>query len=138
MPASAFIDLELRNLRALEEIVQAAKAQGCEIIVSCHDFERTPSLQVLEDLRCRAQDECPGSIFKMAARTESWADVQTLAALLADSAREVAVMGMGPFGKLSRLIFAKLGSRFTYGALAKGVVAGQWKVEQLARVLAEI
>jgi 3-dehydroquinate dehydratase-1 len=138
IPASAFIDIELRNLRALEEIVQAAKSQGCGIILSCHDFERTPPLQVLEDLFSRAQEGCPGSIFKVAARTESWADVQTLAALLADPAREIAVMGMGPMGKLSRLIFAKLGSRFTYGALAGGVVTGQWQVEELARVLAEI
>ncbi|HEY0792362.1 MAG TPA: type I 3-dehydroquinate dehydratase [Chthoniobacterales bacterium] len=138
IPASAFIDVELRNLRALEEIVHAAKAQGSGIIVSCHDFERTPSLPVLQDLLGRAQEGCPGAVFKVATRTESWADVQTLAALLGDSAQEIAVMGMGPLGKLSRLIFAKLGSRFTYAAMAASVAAGQWQVEQLARVLAEI
>jgi 3-dehydroquinate dehydratase-1 len=47
-------------------------------------------------------------------------------------------MGMGPLGKVSRLVLAAAGSRLNYGYLDKPQVAGQWPALELARRLEEI
>jgi len=70
---------------------------------------------------------------------QSWEDVAVLIRLInAHPPSRVAVMGMGALGKLSRLILATAGSYFTYGYLGEAVAPGQWPVQRLRALLAEI
>jgi len=47
------------------------------------------------------------------------------------------VMGMGDFGKISRLTLGKSGSVLNYGYLDKPQIAGQWAVALLKERLRE-
>jgi 3-dehydroquinate dehydratase-1 len=47
-------------------------------------------------------------------------------------------MGMGPLGKVSRLVLAAAGSRLNYGYLDKPQVPGQWPAPELVRRLEEV
>jgi 3-dehydroquinate dehydratase-1 len=47
-------------------------------------------------------------------------------------------MGMGPLGKVSRLVLGAAGSRLNYGYLDKPQVPGQWPAAELAQRLREV
>ena len=47
-------------------------------------------------------------------------------------------MGMGPLGKVSRLVLPSVGSLLVYGYLDRPQVEGQWPAQEVARRLQEI
>ncbi len=47
-------------------------------------------------------------------------------------------MGMGPLGKLSRLVLAKAGSCLNYGYLRVANAPGQWEAAELGALLGRI
>jgi 3-dehydroquinate dehydratase I len=138
LPLCDLVDVELRSLPRFSALVQQAESAGKDVIVSFHDFVKTPSLEELEELldRCR-----PGKtqIFKVATNVAQWSDVETLIHLVQRNPEaRIAAMGMGDFGKLSRLVLARLGSCLVYGSVGEAVVPGQWPVTELARFLSEL
>ena len=138
LPHCDLVDIELSNLSRFSAFIEQAESEGKEMIFSFHDFEKTPSLEVLQgmlDHCCLRQNQ----IFKVATNVEHWSDVETLVHLIERNPEaRVAAMGMGKFGKLSRLVLARLGSCLTYGSIGESVVPGQWPVSELARLLSEL
>ena len=47
-------------------------------------------------------------------------------------------MGMGRFGKVSRLLFAQAGAVLNYGYLDKPNASGQWEATLLKKRIAEL
>ena len=47
-------------------------------------------------------------------------------------------MGMGPMGRVSRLVLAAAGSCLNYGYLDRAQVPGQWPAAELKRRIAEV
>ncbi|MDQ3624037.1 MAG: type I 3-dehydroquinate dehydratase [Verrucomicrobiota bacterium] len=136
--AATWIDVELRSAEELAATVQAARTAGVKVILSAHHFHSTPGLPRLERL-LEAAAEARADLFKVATRTDSIAEVKTLLRLLIDHPRSpMSVMGMGAKGRMTRLLFAALGSRLNYGFLDKVQVPGQWPAPLLKRRLAEL
>jgi 3-dehydroquinate dehydratase I len=138
LPFCDLVDVELRGLSRFSGLVQQAESAGKSVIISFHDFEKTPSLEELQDKLDRC---CPkkNQIFKVATNVARWSDVETLIQLLQRNPESrIAAMGMGKFGKLSRLVLARLGSCLVYGAVGEAVAPGQWPVTELARLLSEV
>ena len=50
----------------------------------------------------------------------------------------LSVMGMGRFGKISRLLFAQAGSVLNYGFLHSPQVTGQWPARLLKKRIEEL
>ena len=48
------------------------------------------------------------------------------------------IMGMGPWGRVSRLVLAKLGSLLNYGFIGESNAPGQWPAARLKELLAEL
>ncbi|MBV8227931.1 MAG: type I 3-dehydroquinate dehydratase [Verrucomicrobia bacterium] len=132
------IDVELRNLSIYSTLVQQAESEGKQVILSVHDFLKTPQLNELQSmLECSALGNT--RLFKAATNVASWADVEVLIELIRRNLPgRVAAMGMGAFGKLSRLVLGRLGSALVYGSVSHAVAPGQWPVAELARILSEI
>jgi 3-dehydroquinate dehydratase-1 len=138
LPACDYIDIERRNLSEFSEVVREAEALGRGIIYSVHDFEKTPEMSQMEDWLGRIGPSA-NHIFKIATEVSAWQDVEKLILFLSRNPdRRIAAMGMGQFGKLSRLVLSRLGSFLVYGALGKKVVAAQWEVAALRDTLNEI
>ena len=138
LPLCDLIDVELRNLDRFSDLVEQAESGGKSVIISFHDFDKTPSLEDLQEKldRCRLKKT---QIFKVASKVARWSDVETLIQLLQQNPESrIAAMGMGEFGKLSRLVLARLGSCLVYGSLGEAVAPGQWPVKELARLLSEM
>ncbi len=125
LPVAGAIDLEMRSGRALRGVVDQAKRAGVPVVMSFHDFSRTPELKKLCDVVKKARG-LGADVVKIAAKTESAGDVARLLALLDESEGPVSVMGMGRLGRASRLLFAKAGSVLNYGWLHQPQVPGQW------------
>jgi 3-dehydroquinate dehydratase-1 len=148
---ATYLDVELRSMERLHAICAEARAAGVTIIGSYHDFRRTPTLDAM--LKARDQAAALGAdLFKIAAHAETATDLGRLLALLSEGPAgaggskkrrdraplPLAVMGMGPLGKISRLLLARTGSRLNYGYLDEPQVSGQWEATILKKRLAEL
>jgi len=141
---SHLIDIELRTLESnepgLSEIVQKAVEGGVQLIASFHDFEKCPSREVLAD-KAEAAYELGADIAKIAVVIENFTEMNRLVELVEGQnakGRAISAMGMGPLGKLSRLVLAKAGSCLNYGYLQKENAPGQWKADRLQGLIADL
>ena len=132
---AAWIDVEARNVSAYAELLGTAQVAGKQIVISYHNFERTPAIIELEEILRDIRFEGP-FVFKAVTRATTWQDLANLTDfLLQHPERDLALMGMGPLGKLSRLLLPAFGSRLVYASCAKTVVPGQWPAGSLRAML---
>ena len=123
------VDVELASPLA-ERVGAEARQRGKLCIISYHDFEKTPPHAELERILHRAGQI--GSIGKIAARANSEQDVKTLRSLLGQSwTTPICIIGMGPFGRDTRLSFPREGSCLTYGYLDVAGAPGQYSATEL-------
>jgi 3-dehydroquinate dehydratase-1 len=96
----------------LDAIVPYAKAKGCKVIVSYHNFETTPDTETLELIVMEAL-AYGADLVKIAAMVHTPQDAARLLGLYARHTGLVA-FGMGEKGKFTRMAALKLGAPFTY------------------------
>jgi 3-dehydroquinate dehydratase-1 len=138
LPVANCIDIELRSVAGFSDIIAEARAAGVGVIVSDHHFYRTPSARSLA-ARLRRAILASADVFKIAAFASSSSDVAVLLTLLAKPGPiPLSVMGMGRFGKVSRLLFAQAGSVLNYGYLDQPNASGQWEATLLKKRIAEL
>lgn len=131
------IDVELRSAAAMSDILEAARRRKTLRIISFHDFRGTPHSSRLRQI-VRQSARAGADIVKIATHLRRPEDLATLLVLQASTKIPLATMGMGPLGKVSRLVLAAAGSRLNYGYVDKPQVPGQWPALQLADRLEEV
>jgi len=138
LPHAALIDVELRSFEKLSATVAAARQAGVKVIASVHHFHSTPPLAKLQ--RSIRQAHAAGAdVCKLAALADSPAALaQLLAVFGKKQPMPLSVMGMGRFGKISRLLLAQAGSVLNYGYLDRPNASGQWEARLLKSRLAEL
>lgn len=138
LPAAALVDVELRSVAGMGEVIAAARAREVGVIVSDHHFRSTPAVGRLRE-RLHAARAAGADIFKVAALATRPADLTTLLTFLTEEKRlPLSVMGMGSWGKISRLLCAQGGSVLNYGYLAEPQVSGQWEAVLLKERIREL
>lgn len=138
MPLAALVDIEVRSLDELSGTVADARSGGRPVIASAHDFLGVPDDESLRGAVATAQAH-GASVVKIAATPGSFADLLRLAGLLAaPSPLPMAVMGMGSFGRVSRLLCAAGGSVLNYGYLSAPNAPGQWPAAELKALVARL
>jgi 3-dehydroquinate dehydratase-1 len=124
------LDVELRAALC-DRVVALAKRHGKLAVVSHHDFAATPTAPDLDGL-AEAAARHGADVVKIAAYTAAAADLERLLhLLLARRAGGAIVIGMGPRGAASRVLFPLLGSLITYGFLETANAPGQLALEDL-------
>lgn len=138
LPYAAAVDVELRSARSLQAVLRQAGESGVQRIVSFHNFSATPSVLRLRQI-VFAGRRAGADVVKIATHLRSAGDLARLLELQAGvPGRQLATMGMGPLGRVSRLALAAAGSSLNYGYLDRPQVAGQWPVRELARRIEEV
>lgn len=138
LPFCSWIDLEVRSLRFFEEEVAEVGSRGVRLIVSDHYFKGTPSLARLRE-RARIAARAGADVFKLAALAAKVEDLERLLVFLREGRPGTrAVMGMGEYGQVSRLVLGRCGSVLNYGYLGELQVRGQWEATELKRRLGEL
>lgn len=116
-------DIELRSV-ILDKVSELACRHQKALIVSYHDFEKTPPLSELRQVMTKAANY--GTVVKIATMTRTEDDLQTLRDVLKENcSAAVCVLGMGPLAARSREELPKLGSCLVYGYLDEPVAPGQ-------------
>lgn len=134
------VDIELSAVReARDRVIKAAKACGKTVIVSSHDFSKTPAFQemrtIFEEAFLAGAD-----IAKLAVMPQSMRDVLDLLRVSLD-AREaggtVCAIAMGKLGKHTRVIAPFYGSVLTYAAVEGSISAapGQFQVDEVKKIM---
>ena len=138
LPFAAALDWELSRLESAADLVHAAHDAGVAVIASAHDFQRTPHWQSLfaRTNEARAQG---ADLVKFAFQLNSGDDLLMGVRLLRAMREPLAIMGMGPLGPVSRLLYAQHGSRLVYGYLGSTPTAhGQWPAALFRQTLAAL
>ncbi|ETI66869.1 type I 3-dehydroquinate dehydratase [Neobacillus vireti] len=134
------IDVELFNADYdIKAIIEFAHGYGVFVIISNHDFDRTPSKQEIVS-RLRKAQELGGDLPKIAVMPRSSGDVLTLLDATntmndqyAD--RPIITMSMAGKGLISRLAGEIFGSALTFGAAKEASAPGQIDVAELRRTI---
>lgn len=138
LPLAGLVDWELRLASQAPGLISQLQEQHIAWVASWHDFKRTPELPSLLRARDRAFSK-GAKVFKAATFLRDVEDLQTLISLQdASQGMAVATMGMGPLGRASRLLLAKLGSVLNYGWLDRPQVPGQFPARLLRRRIQEL
>ena len=129
-----FVDVETEADEPYRRIVaEQAKRYGCRLIVSHHDFEKTPSVEemVLAIRRCRKQG---ADIVKFVSTANDRRDSARVLSLY-DCCTDIPMVAfaMGKAGRVTRLACVPLGAPFTYAAVAddKALACGQLSFETM-------
>ena len=132
------IDVELFNdEKDVKELVKVAHANGIAVIISNHDFHKTPEKEEIISRLCKAQ-ELGGDLPKIAVMPTCAEDVITLLDATRIMSEEYAngpiiTMSMAGKGIISRLSGELFGSALTFGAAKKVSAPGQISVVELRK-----
>ena len=124
-------DIEFRS-PLLEKVSAFAASHQKALIISYHDFERTPPVADLRQVIRKAANY--GTVVKIATLTQTEADLAALRELFTEQcSASVCLLGMGALGPASRTTLPRLGSCLTYGYLDAPLAPGQVAAAELLR-----
>lgn len=134
------IDVELFNdEKDISELVNTAHNNGVFVIISNHDFNKTPPKDIIISRLCKAQ-KLGGDIPKIAVMPTCAADVITLLDATRIMNERYAIgpiisMSMAGKGIISRISGELFGSALTFGAAKKISAPGQISAIELRKII---
>ena len=136
LPFASAIDIELANVIPFADLLAEAKSRNVKVVLSNHNFLGFDHMATIEAI---AEAQAAGAdVAKAAVTLSDPVDLSLFESLLADmSGSPFSLMGMGPYGPVSRILAAQHGSLLNYGFLGDQATApGQWPAQLLKEVLA--
>ena len=129
---AAYVDVEMEASDTFKtDIIKAARDKGCQIIISYHDFDKTPERAELEHIVSWCSEFNP-DVIKIACMVNSARDNARLLGLL-DTEKRMLVVGMGEKGKITRIVSPFLGGFCTFASYATGkaTALGQFSKDEM-------
>ena len=138
MSGAKYADLEMEAPAAVgRRIREACRNYGTVLIRSYHNFENTPSRELLRSLAERGRS-FGGEVVKIVTTATSKADIAAVQSLYADAAPgSLIAFCMGDEGRESRLDALKFGAPYTYACLSEeeSAAPGQWAVADMTQAV---
>ncbi|MHC1575635.1 MAG: type I 3-dehydroquinate dehydratase [Candidatus Methanogasteraceae archaeon] len=132
------IDIELRTRSEYRDlVVHRAKKAGKRVIISYHDFSKTPDITAMQNIISECFD-AGADIAKLAATPRSYGDALSLLKLTLDCTRtpaQVCIIGMGEYGVHTRVIAPIYGSALAYTSVGAVTAPGQIGIRELRGML---
>lgn len=124
------VDIELSS-EILSDVVSLAKDAKKRVLVSAHNFQKTPPRDELDDILRRAKD-IGAHIVKVAAFANEEEDIECLKQFTIDHKDDnIVTMSLGNLGSRTRFEFVKLGSLLTYSFIGEATAPGQLTIKEL-------
>lgn len=138
-PFMDWLDVEMfRDQKVVSEIVQKAHQNKVLVVMSNHDFQKTPSQDEIEK-RLLKQDQMGADILKIAVMPKSKQDVFTLMnatlKVSQQTTKPLLTMSMGQLGTISRVATANMGGSYSFGMIGQASAPGQIDVTKLKQIL---
>lgn len=123
----------------IESFIDFVKKTKAKVIMSSHDFQKTPSKEQILS-RLKGMQDKGADICKMAVMPHNSQDVLCLLDATETFYRNYAevpviTMSMGDLGKISRISGEIFGSALTFGSAVKASAPGQVPVEDLKEIV---
>ena len=134
------LDIELfMEEVTIKQVIDMAHSHQIAVILSNHDFEKTPSKEEII-FRLQKAQQLGADIPKIAVMPQSVKDVLTLldaTATMKEKAPDqpIVTMSMGGRGAVSRMAGEIFGSAITFAAAKKASAPGQIPIEELRNIL---
>jgi 3-dehydroquinate dehydratase-1 len=110
-----YVDIEFEtDYGYKQEIISAALNKNCDVIISYHNFDHTPSREQLKIIVSQSFD-MGASVAKVACMVNKPEDNASLLSVYEPGKRIVSV-GMGDLGKISRIAALFMGAEFTFAS----------------------
>ncbi|WP_153561480.1 type I 3-dehydroquinate dehydratase [Acinetobacter baumannii] len=138
-PFMDWLDVEMfRDQKVVSEIVQKAHQKKVLVVMSNHDFQKTPSQDEIEK-RLLKQDQMGADVLKIAVMPKSKQDVFTLMnatlKVSQQTTKPLLTMSMGQLGTISRVATANMGGSYSFGMIGEASAPGQIDVTKLKQIL---
>ncbi|MCL1865634.1 MAG: type I 3-dehydroquinate dehydratase [Spirochaetes bacterium] len=131
-----YVDIEVESSDDFKnDITRTAKSKGCKIIVSYHDYNKTPLINELEEIiKWCFDSKC--DIAKICCYANSYEECARLLSLYGYGDSIISI-GMGNMGKITRIASLLLGAAFTYASIddRKKTAPGQIDSRKLKEIL---
>ncbi|MDR2293509.1 MAG: type I 3-dehydroquinate dehydratase [Prevotellaceae bacterium] len=131
-----YIDIELESEENYKKkLGDIARSCNCKIIISYHNFNETPDIDILKNIIAQAKTFKPDFI-KIATRALTIDDNSKILSLYKTEKRLIA-FAMGELGKESRIKSLEFGAPFIYAACEKRrqSAEGQMTVDEIRKIL---
>jgi len=127
------LDVEFNTLKRNSSLVRYLKSTKTKLLVSWHDFKKTPSSAELK--KKMSQMNKFSSNVKIVSTAKSTDDSNRMLELYSKKGRiNLISFAMGDLGRISRILCLYLGSPYTYVSLGKAVAPGQFSVDQVKKI----
>jgi len=133
---ASYVDVEVEAADDFKaDIIVAARRKNCSVIVSYHDFTKTPVMRELEQVLNWCY-ESGADIAKVACRVNSIEDNAKLLSVYSMN-KNVISIGMGELGRITRIAAPLLGAPFTYASInrERRTAPGQIDSESLKNII---
>jgi 3-dehydroquinate dehydratase I len=133
-----FVDIEIETEKVLiDKIISKAREKNCKVIISMHDFKKTPSFEKLLEIMA-LQKSLGADIGKIVCMPKNIENCNILLNLLIEAKKinfPLISFGMGEIGKFTRPVSLIYGSPFTFVSFNKASAPGQLIKEDIELIL---
>jgi 3-dehydroquinate dehydratase-1 len=127
------LDVEFNTLRKNTSLVKYLKDTNTKLLVSWHDFKKTPSTTELKNKMTQMSKF--SSNIKIVSTAKSTDDSTRMLELYSNKGKNnLIAFAMGDLGRISRILCLYLGSPYTYVSLGKAVAPGQFSVDEIKKI----
>jgi 3-dehydroquinate dehydratase I len=128
------LDIEFNTLKKNSSLVKYLKSTKTELLVSWHDFKKTPTSTELK--KKMSQMSKFSSNVKIVSTAKSTEDSSRMLELYSKKGKNNLIsFAMGDFGRISRILCLYLGSPYTYVSLGKAIAPGQFSVDEVKKII---
>jgi len=128
------LDVEFNSLKKNKTLVKYLKKTKTPILVSWHDFKKTPNIATLN--RVLEQMAKFSKNIKIVTKAKTIVDPSYVLSLYGRaSSLSLIAFAMGDFGRMSRILCLYLGSPFTYVSLGKPIAPGQFSLNEVKSII---
>jgi 3-dehydroquinate dehydratase-1 len=127
------LDVEFNTLKRNSSLVKYLKSTKTKLLVSWHDFKKTPSSAELKK-KINQMSKFSSNV-KIVSTAKSTDDSTRMLELYSKKGKNNLIsFAMGDFGRISRILCLYLGSPYTYVSLGKAVAPGQFSVDEVKKI----
>ena len=128
------LDIEYNTLKKNKELVKYLKSTKTKLLVSWHDFKKTPKNTELQNkIKQMSKFSCNVKIVSTAKSTDD--STRMLGLYSKKGKNNLISFAMGDAGKISRILCLYLGSPYTYVSLGKAVAPGQFSIDEVNKII---
>ena len=127
------LDVEFNTLKKNSALVRYLKSTKTKLLVSWHDFKKTPSSAELKK-KMNQMSKFSFNV-KIVSTAKSTDDSNRMLELYSKKGKNNLIsFAMGDFGRISRILCLYLGSPYTYVSLGKAIAPGQFSVDEVKKI----